>query len=130
MHSRKSKPLIFIIEDNEFHLRLARDLLVAHGMQILHASDPQEAVILIEKTRPDLILLDISLKEANGLDLAREIKGNPLLSHIPIVALSAHATKKDEANARAAGCDDFIVKPINTRLFPRQIADKLGHQDK
>ncbi|HHW39762.1 MAG TPA: response regulator [Syntrophomonadaceae bacterium] len=129
MHSRKSKPLIFIIEDNEFHLRLARDLLVAHGMQVLHTSNPQEAVTQIENSRPDLILIDISLKEANGLDIARKIKGNPLLSHIPIVALSAYATKKDEENARAAGCDDFIVKPVNTRLFPRQIADNLGHQD-
>jgi len=129
MRNRKSKPIIFVIEDNETHLRLVRDLLVAHGMQVLHSSNPQEAIMVIEKARPDLILMDISLKEANGLDIAREIKGNPILSHIPIVALSAHATKKDEENARSAGCDDFILKPVNTRLFPRQIADNLGHPD-
>lgn len=129
MHSGKRKPVIFIVEDNEFHLRLARDLLEAHGMQVLHSSSPGEAIQLIERVLPDLIVMDISLKEANGLDIVRKIRENPVTYRIPIVALSAHATKKDEAYARAAGCNDFIVKPVNTRLFPKQIIDNLGDSE-
>lgn len=129
MHSGKRKPVIFIVEDNEFHLRLARDLLEAHGMQVLHSSSPVEALRQIERVMPDLIVMDISLKEANGLDVVRKIRENPVTSRIPIVVLSAHATKKDEAHARAAGCNDFIVKPVNTRLFPKQIIDNLGDSE-
>lgn len=122
----KRKPVILIVEDNEFHLRLARDLLEAHGMQVVYPPAPAEAIPLIERLMPDLIVMDISLKEANGLDILKKIRENPVTSRIPIVALSAHATKRDEANARAAGCNDFIVKPVNTRLFPKQIMANLG----
>ncbi|MGB9791546.1 MAG: response regulator [Thermacetogeniaceae bacterium] len=125
MKSEKKKPTVFIVEDNEFHLRLARDLLEAHGMRVLHSPTPAEAMKLIEMSKPDLIIMDLSLKEANGLEIVKKLKENPKTSDIPVVALTAHATKRDEANARAAGCNDFIVKPINTRLFPKQIIDNL-----
>lgn len=125
MSSEKKKPTVFIVEDNEFHLRLARDLLEAHGMRVLHSAAPMEAIALIERSKPDLILMDLSLKEANGLEIVRRLKENPKTADIPVIALTAHATKRDEANARAAGCNGFIVKPINTRLFPKQIIDNL-----
>ena len=123
--SVKHKPRVFVIEDNLVHLRLVGDLLPAHGLEVLRETDPLEVLPLIEKNNPDLVLLDISLKEINGLEIARKLKASPLTARIPVVALSAHATKRDEENALAAGCAGFIVKPIDTRLFPGQVADFL-----
>jgi CheY-like chemotaxis protein len=127
--SVKHKAQVIVIEDNEIHLRLVGDLLLAHGLDVLRPTDPLEALPLIEKSNPDLVLLDISLKEINGLEIARKLKANPLTARIPVVALSAHATKRDEENALAAGCAGFIVKPIDTRLFPGQVTSFLKPEE-
>lgn len=126
MKKEKKVPLILIIDDNEVHTRLICDLLPRHGMKVISCNNPREAISLIQKSKPDLILMGISLKEMSGLELTQIIKKTPSMARIPIVALTAHATKQDQENARSAGCDDFITKPINTRLFPQRIASFLN----
>ena len=113
--------LILVVEDNRDNMRLTCDLLEAYGFRVDRADNPTEARRAISMRRPDLILMDISLQGMDGLTLTRILKKEPLTRDIPIVALTAHALKQDEVNAYAAGCDGFITKPINTRLFPRQI---------
>ena len=122
MNRGENAPLILIVEDNEVHIRLMCDLLTRHGMRVISCKNPREAISLIQKSKPDLILMDISLKEMSGLELTQIIKKTPSIARIPVVALTAHATKRDQENARSAGCVGFITKPINTRLFPK-IAD-------
>lgn len=70
-------------------------------------------------------MMDIALPGMDGLALARKLKATDELKDVPIVALSAFAMKGDEEKALAAGCDGYITKPINTRTFPRQIAQYL-----
>jgi two-component system cell cycle response regulator DivK len=127
MDKEKHVPLIFIIDDNEVHIRLMRDLLQTHGMMIIACNNPREAISLIQKSKPDLILMDISLKEMSGLKLMQIIKKTPSIASIPVVALTAYATQKDRENAISAGSVGFMTKPIDTRLFPQKIADFLNN---
>ncbi len=116
---------VLIVEDTPTNIKLVRDLLRYHGFQVLEASEGNSALALINKEKPDLILMDISLKGINGLSLTKQIKSNPSTSQIPIIALTAHAMKQHAEDARKAGCDGFITKPINTRAFPGQISQYL-----
>jgi two-component system, cell cycle response regulator DivK len=110
---------ILIIEDVE----LNRDLLVqllGEDYTILTAADGAEGLRLVERERPDLVLMDLSLPVVDGWEATRRLKTNGALRHIPVIALTAHAMEGDEAKARACGCDDYLSKPIDEeRLFER-----------
>ena len=81
------------------------------------AGDGTQGLALAEQERPDLILLDMSLPIMDGWEAARRIKANPQLAHIPIIGLSAHAMSGDTEKALAAGCDDYLTKPLNDTLL-------------
>ena len=81
---------------------------------------------LAERTRPDLILMDLSLPVIDGWEATRRIKANAVLRSIPIIALTAHAMSGDEEKARAAGCDDYLSKPIDEDLLYAKLRTFLG----
>src|SRR3954468_7594034 len=102
---------VLIVEDNELNMKLFRDLLEAHGYQTTGTSNGYEALDLVRKMRPDLILMDIQLPEVSGLEVTRWIKDDDNLRAIPIVAVTAMVMKGDEQKIREAGCDGYIPKP-------------------
>lgn len=112
---------ILVVDDNATNLKLASEVLEMEGHEVLRAGDANEALALLRGRAPDLILMDIALPGMDGLELTRQIKADPGLGTVPIVALSAFAMKGDEEKALAAGCDGYITKPINTRTFPMQV---------
>jgi len=116
---------ILIIDDNPTNLKLASDVLEMAGHVVMTAVDADAALLLLRDVRPDLILMDIALPGMDGLTLTRQLKADPTLNTIPIVALSASAMKGDEQKAFDAGCDGFITKPIDTRMFATQLAPYL-----
>ena len=116
---------ILIVDDNPTNLKLASDLLEFEGYQILKAVDAEEAQLVIQRTPPDLILMDIALPGMDGLTLTRKLKADEKTRHIIIVALTAFAMKGDDAKAYAAGCDGYITKPVDTRNLPEQVAGFL-----
>ena len=116
---------ILIIEDSPVNMKLASDVLEAEGFVIQQAVDAEQALALLEHWTPDLVLTDIALPGMDGLGLTRKLKSDPRLGRIPIVALTAFAMKGDEQKARAAGCDGYITKPIQTRELGRQIREFL-----
>jgi CheY-like chemotaxis protein len=117
---------ILIVDDNPVNLKLAASLLEFSGHQVFKAGDASQALDIIGQTPPDLILMDIALPGMDGLTLTRQIKADPATRHIRIVALTAFAMKGDDQKARAAGCDGYITKPIDTRKFAGQVAEVLG----
>jgi len=116
---------ILIVEDVEFNLDLLVQLL-EDDYTILTASDGAAGIALAEHTRPDLILMDLSLPVIDGWEATRRIKANALLRSIPIIALTAHAMSGDEEKAKAAGCDDYLSKPIDEDLLYAKLRTLLG----
>lgn len=112
---------ILVIDDNPVNLKLASQVLEMEGYTVIKAVDAEDALRLLENLKPGLILMDIALPGMDGLELTRKLKADPKFGDVPIVALSAFAMKGDEQKAIDAGCDGYITKPINTRLFPGQV---------
>jgi CheY-like chemotaxis protein len=81
---------------------------------------------VLEGFRPRLILMDIQLPGEDGLQLTRRLKSDPATRHIAVIAVTAYAMKDDHARAAAAGCDDYVTKPIDTRLLPQLVARHLA----
>ncbi len=105
--------LILIIEDNADNRTLIRDLLGAMDYVVIEATDGVEGIEKAFEKAPDLILMDLSLPRKDGWTATRELKAHPDVSHIPIIALTAHAMVGDRERALEAGCDDYVSKPIN-----------------
>lgn len=107
---------ILIVEDIELNTELLTQLL-EDDYQLVVAEDGARGVALAEQEQPDLILMDMSLPILDGYEATRRIKAQATLNHIPIIGLSAHAMSGDADKARAAGCDDYLTKPIDDALL-------------
>ncbi len=116
---------ILIVEDHPLHMRLMEMTLKDKGYILLRAIDGPEGLAIAERERPDLILMDIRLPRMSGFEVARRLRANPELRHIPIIALTAHAMASDRESVTNSGCDAYITKPIDTRELPRVICEIL-----
>jgi CheY-like chemotaxis protein len=119
---------ILIVDDNATNLKLVAYLMKANGYTVDTALDAESAIVAIRNHHPDVILMDIQLPGIDGLELTRRLKADPATRDIVIVAVTAYAMKGDQAKALAAGCDDYITKPIDTRSLPETIARHLARR--
>lgn len=119
---------ILVVDDNPTNLKLASDMMECEGYRVDRAVDADSALAAIALNRPDLILMDLALPGMDGLDLTRKLRSQESTVGIPVVALTAFAMKRDEDRAMAAGCDAYIVKPIDTRRLPGLLAEILSRQ--
>ena len=117
---------ILIVED----VALNRELLVQlleDDYRLVLAADGVSALERVAETRPDLILMDLSLPRMDGWEATRRLKADQALARIPVIVLSARAMRGDEERARASGCDDFLTKPIDETLLFQKLARHLGN---
>jgi CheY-like chemotaxis protein len=120
---------ILIVEDLEFNRDLLAQLL-EDNYEVLSAPDGATGIALAERDHPDLIIMDLSLPGVDGWEATRRIKADPVLRHIPIIALSSHAMRGDEEKARQAGCDDYLSKPLDENLLFQKLGQFLGGDPK
>src|SRR5262245_11246717 len=106
---------ILVVDDNALNLEFTRILLESNGYRVLTASEGPEALETAEKAAPRLVLLDVHLRGIDGIEVARRIKSSPSTRGAIVVALTARASKAGEDEARAAGCDGYITKPIDAQ---------------
>jgi two-component system cell cycle response regulator len=118
---------ILVVDDHPTNLKLVCDLLRSEGHEIFEATETQAAQRIIDEHPLDLVLLDLALPGMDGLTFTRQLRAQPRTRHLAIVALTAFAMVGDEEKARAAGCDGYITKPIDTRALPGQVAAYLPH---
>ena len=120
---------ILIVDDNATNLKLVAYLMRAHGYTVDAALDAESAIEAIRANHPDVILMDIQLPGIDGLELTRRLKADPDTRDIIIIAVTAYAMKGDQDKALAVGCDDYITKPIDTRVLPDTIARHLAKRE-
>jgi CheY-like chemotaxis protein len=106
-------PKILLVEDNEMNRDMLSRRLARRGYEVVCAVDGVEGVAMAVSEAPDLILMDMSLPEMDGWEATRRIKAEEASRACPVIALTAHAMKADEARALEAGCEDFDTKPVD-----------------
>ena len=116
---------ILYIEDNPENRLLVRRVLEAEGYTVFEAVDGPSGLESAGEMDPDLILLDISLPEMDGYTLAERFQDMPELEGVPVLAVTANVMKGDRERTLAAGCSDYIAKPIDIDRLPRQIEGAL-----
>src|SRR5437764_478107 len=105
---------ILVIEDEPISMKLAHLVLAMEGHNVSDADAAEKAMEAIKKNRPEIILLDLALPGMDGLALARKLKQDPETQDISIVAVTAYPDQFSKKAAMEAGCDAYIVKPIDT----------------
>ena len=117
MPALNSPPLILVVEDAPDNQVLVEQVFQDSGYRVTCIQDGQAALDWLETHHPDLILLDLSLPEIDGWEIARQLKASDRTANIPIVAVTAHAMKGDKEAAIASGCDDYLTKPLDIDLL-------------
>ena len=106
---------LLLIEDNEMNRDMLSRRLARKGYVVEVAIDGQAGLDQAAALKPDLILLDMSLPVKDGWTVAGELKADPDLAGIPVIALTAHAMEGDRQKALEAGCDDYDSKPVDLK---------------
>jgi two-component system cell cycle response regulator DivK len=119
---------VLIVDDNPANLKLASFVLAGAGFDVRTAADGAEALALLVPFQPRLVLMDLQMPGLDGFEVTRRIKADAQTRHIRVVALTAYAMKGDEERVRAAGCDGYIAKPIDTRTLAAEVARHLEAQ--
>lgn len=104
---------VLYVEDNEDNIYMLTQRLERKGYEVIVATDGEQGIEMAKVRRPDLILMDLSLPVLDGWAATLRLKAIPDTSHIPVIALSAHAMVEHREKALAAGCDDFDSKPVD-----------------
>lgn len=117
---------ILVVEDNRDNMTLIVDVLDSLEYDVIKATDGEQGVSLATREQPDLILMDLSLPLKDGWTATREIKSNDAGQKIPVIALTAHAMAGDREKALAAGCDDYLTKPIDLLQLDQLLKKYLG----
>src|SRR6185295_10086189 len=117
---------ILIVEDNEDNLFTLRQILAVLSVELVAASSGREAIDYCRRRLPDLIIMDMQMPGMSGLQATGAIRGLPGGSTIPIIALTAQAMKGDRERILAAGCDEYLAKPIQPRMLLAVIERLLG----
>ena len=112
---------VLVVEDNELNLKLFCDLLRAHGFMAEPVRDGREAVARARAIGPNLVVMDIQLPHVSGLELIGQMKRDPKLRAIPIMAVTAYAGRDDEDRIRAAGANAYVSKPISVMRFIEEV---------
>lgn len=103
---------ILLVEDNDMNRDMLSRRLQRKGFEVVCANDGEAGVLLAQSEAPNLILMDMSLPVLDGWEATRLLKADAVTSHIPVIALTAHAMSEDRDRALDAGCDDYDTKPV------------------
>ena len=106
---------ILYVEDNEFNLKIVRQLLSRTSYRLIEAVDGEQGVATALRELPDLILMDIQLPKLSGLDATRMLRGDPKTAQVPIIVVTSFALSGDDKKAQDAGASAYLAKPYSPR---------------
>lgn len=119
-------PKLVLVEDNEDNRDMLSRRLQKKGFSVSIAVNGEEALEIVRRELPDLVLMDISLPVMDGFEATKRLKSAEETKHIPIIALTAHAMSGDREKAIEAGCDDYDTKPVELPRLLSKIQGLLG----
>ncbi len=108
---------VLVVEDDPVNMELLVALLEQADCEVLRAETADAGLRVAAAERPDLILMDVQLPGMTGYEATRRLKADPATAAVPVVAVTAQAMRGDDARARDAGCDAYLMKPLDTRCF-------------
>ena len=117
---------ILIVEDKATSSELLRTVLEQQGYAVDEAGDGEEALRKVNERPPDLVLMDLQIPARNGFEVVQEIRKNPQLQSIPVVAVTASAMHGDREKAIEAGFTGYISKPVSLVQLRREVSRLLG----
>ena len=119
MNSAKIMPAkrVLLVEDFEDSRFSLSKLLEIEGYEVLEAGDGAQAIDIAINSKPDLILMDLSLPVIDGLSATKQIREHAAMNSVPIIALSAHDVIDFQGKAKDAGCTDYVTKPVDFNVL-------------
>lgn len=114
-------PTVLIAEDNDLNRELLRELLQAHGYDVREAVNGRQAIDLMRKSRPDAALLDLNMPVLDGFATLKQIRQDPSLFSLPVMAVTASAMRGDREKALEAGFDSYLSKPIDSTILYQEL---------
>lgn len=105
--------LVLVVEDNEMNRDMLTRRLERKGLAVECAVNGPEGIRMAGQVMPDIVLMDVALGEMDGWEATRAIKADPRTTHIPVIALTAHALESDRKKSLEAGCSEFETKPVD-----------------
>lgn len=121
-------PTILYVEDHPDNRLLVRRVLAAEDFNVVEASNASEALTILERIHPDLILMDINMPDIDGFTLTAQLKARSDLRGVPIIALTANVMRGDRERTLEAGCDGYIQKPVDVDSLATQVNRFLSIQ--
>jgi DNA-binding response OmpR family regulator len=120
---------VLIVEDEQNISIALRYLMKGQGYDVVVAHDGEEALTMVEKAQPDLMLLDVMMPKRDGYDVCQTIRANPAWQSIKIIMLSAKGRDIEVEKGLALGADDYMTKPFSTRDLAAKVQAMLGEDD-
>ena len=124
-HSKK----ILIVDDEQMTTELAKTFLEKHGFDVVIANDGEEAISIAHDQKPDLILLDVLLPTIDGFEVCKKLKEHPSFKDTPILMFTAKGLSSDAERGKAAGADEYIIKPFSGKALVATIRKHLQITD-
>jgi two-component system cell cycle response regulator DivK len=121
---------ILCVEDSDDNLYMLHRRLSRAGFDVKVARNGAEGVEWAKTSQPDLIVMDLNLPGLNGWEATRRLKGQPETKHIPIIVLTVETSRKSRDDAISAGCDDFLLKPVDFGTLVQKIRSLAGGGEK
>jgi two-component system cell cycle response regulator DivK len=112
---------VLYVEDNEYNLKMVRQLLARTSYQLIEATDGELGVATAIRELPDLILMDIQIPKLSGLDATRRLRADPKTAAIPIIVITSFALSGDDQKAKHAGASAYMAKPYSPRELLQMI---------
>jgi CheY-like chemotaxis protein len=120
-----ARPLVMIVDDDELQRRLLAQVLIEERLELIHAATGIEALRLLGKRRPDLIIMDIDLPEIDGIEVTRRIKALGRFASVPVLMLTGHVEPQLFVDSLQAGASDFVLKPFDGTAIRAAVARLL-----
>ena len=125
MNSLTKRPKILVIDDDILLIKLARNILLQNGYEVITAEEAPLGLEMAMKNKPDLIVLDVMMPIINGFNICRLLKSEESYRHIPIILLTSRTGEEDHKIGKDAGADAYLAKPLNSSELLGKVKELL-----